>query len=118
MTAGGNALKLDAKQRSRILAAAKLLNESGVHLYIDGHFTLDAEQVVQYVEDPAQLYADLEGFPDKASYLIYEKWLLSGGQCSAITRKGEQCKNFNCYHPSKFIPGVSDRCWLHVDRSA
>ncbi len=48
-------------------------------------------------------------------WLEYDR---SGNQCTAITKKGTQCKNTGskCYDPNDLSSGITDRCRLHIGK--
>lgn len=81
-------------------------------------FHLEPAQMPAYCADPIGFCArHFQTTPERFSaWLIYYE---EKCQCTGITHSGRQCNSGGQLdvHPSRFVPGESDRCFHHMDIS-
>jgi hypothetical protein len=98
------------------------LEKRGIHFSVsllEGWLDLDVGQVLAFLQDPDLFEAKALGLPNVETLHQLKKFDKEfPPQCTGITKKGRQCKNFVFQHPNRskdFALGVSDRCYLHKE---
>lgn len=102
-----------------IINAARVVSDAGADLVIPGCFRVTPELLAVYAEDQDECYRLIAGV-SKEHYAKFKEWEdnPSRHKCTVCGKSSMDILDAQCIQfAHQFVPGVTDRCDEHTEKS-